>query len=93
MLMVHNTQSISKRNDINLLISQFVRDGIMNAELAKNLCERAANDYPEGSLQKYIKSATKVNLRDCMLFQKKGRDKSVDVVVRRRLDLVDIGKN
>ncbi len=56
---------------------------MMNAELAKNLCERAAEDYPEGSLQKYIESATYVNLRDCMLFQKKGRDKSVDVVVRR----------
>ena len=37
----------------------------------------------EGSLQKYIESATYVNLKDCMLFQKKGRDKSVDVVVRR----------
>ena len=56
----------------------------MNAELAKNLRERAAEDYPEGSLQKYIESSTYVNLRDCMLFQKKGRDESVDVVVRRR---------
>ena len=45
---------------------------MMNAELAKNLRERAAEDYPEGSLQKYIESATYVNLRDCMLFQKKG---------------------
>ena len=83
MLMTHETQSIAKRNDINSLISQFVRDGMMNAELAKNLRERAAEDYPEGSLQKYIESATYVNLRDCMLFQKKGRDESVDVVVRR----------
>jgi len=78
MLMTHETQSIAKRNDINSLISQFVRDGMMNAELAKNLRERAAEDYPEGSLQKYIESATYVNLRDCMLFQKKGRDKSVE---------------
>ena len=83
MLMTHETQSIAKRNDINSLILQFVRDGMMNAELAKNLRERAAKDYPEGSLQKYIESATYVNLRDCMLFQKKGRDESVDVVVRR----------
>jgi hypothetical protein len=83
MLMVHETQSIAKRNDINLLISQFMRDGMMNTELAKNLHECAAKDYPEGSLQKYIESATYVNLRVCMLFQKKGRDKSVDVVVRR----------
>ncbi len=48
---------------------------MMNAELAKNLRERAAEDYPEGSLQKYIESATYVNLRDLrdfMLFQKKG---------------------
>ncbi len=44
MLMTHETQSIAKRNDINLLISQFVRDGMMNAELAKNLRERAAKD-------------------------------------------------
>jgi hypothetical protein len=58
MLMTHETQSIAKRNDINSLISQFVRDGMMNAELAKNLRERAAEDYPEGSLQKYIESAT-----------------------------------
>ncbi len=71
MLMMHETQSIAKRNDINSLISQFMRDGMMNAELAKNLHERAAKDYPEGSLQKYIESATYVNLRDCMLFQKK----------------------
>ena len=83
MLMTHEMQSIAKRNDINSLTSQFVRDGMMNAELAKNLRERAAEDYPEGSLQKYIESATYVNLRDCMLFQKKGRDESVDVVVRR----------
>ncbi len=81
--MTHKTQSIAKRNDINLLILQFVRDGMMNEELAKNLHKGAANDYPEGSLQKYIESATYVNLRDCMLFQKKGRDKSVDVVVKR----------
>ncbi len=73
MLMTHKTQSIAKRNDINSLISQFVRDGMMNAELAKNLRRRAAEDYPEGNLQKYIESATYVNLRDCMLFQKKGR--------------------
>ena len=85
MLMTHETQSIAKRNDINSLISQFVRDGMMNAELAKNLRKRAAKDYPEGSLQKYIESATYVNLRDCMLFQKKGRDESVDVVVRRHV--------
>ncbi len=83
MLMTHKTQSIAKQNDINLLILQFVRDGMMNAELAKNLRKRAAKDYPEGSLQKYIESATYVNLRDCMLFQKNERDKSVDVVVRR----------
>jgi len=83
MLMMHKMQSIAKWNDINSLISQFVRDGMMNAELAKNLRECAAEDYPGGSLQKYIESATYVNLRDCMLFQKKGRDKSVDVVVRR----------
>ena len=57
--------------------------GMMNAELATNLREHAAKDYPEGSLQKYIESATYVNLRDCMLFQKKGRDESVDAVVRR----------
>jgi len=85
MLMTHETLSIAKRNDINSLISQFVRDGMMNAELAKNLRKRAAKDYPEGSLQKYIESATYVNLRDCMLFQKKGRDESVDVVVRRHV--------
>jgi hypothetical protein len=72
MLMTHETLSLAKRNDINSLISQFVRDGMMNAELAKNLRERAAKDYPEGNLQKYIESATYVNLRDCMLFQKKG---------------------
>ncbi len=72
MLMMHKMQSIAKRNDINLLILQFVRDGMMNAELAKNLRERAAEDYPKGGLQKYIESATYVNLRDCMLFQKKG---------------------
>ncbi len=72
MLMIHEMQSIAKQNDINLLISRFVRDGLMNAELAKNLCEHAAKDYPEGSLQNYIKSATYVNLRDCVLFQKKG---------------------
>jgi hypothetical protein len=66
---------------------------MMNAELAKNLREPAAEDYLEGSLQKYIESATFVNLRDCMLFQKKGRDKSVDVVVRKEVsDLVNIGK-
>jgi hypothetical protein len=81
MLMMHEMQSIAKQNDINLLISQFVRDGMMNAELAKNLREHAAKDYPEGSLQKYIESATYDNLRVCMLFQKKGRDESVDVVV------------
>jgi hypothetical protein len=71
MLMMHETQSIAKRNDINSLISQFVRNGMMNAELAKNLCERAVEDYPEDCLQKYIDSVTYVNLRDCMLFQKK----------------------
>jgi hypothetical protein len=49
-----------------------VRDEMMIAELAKNLHKRAAKDYPEGSLQKYIESATYVNLRDCVLFQKKG---------------------
>jgi hypothetical protein len=76
-------QSIARRNDINLLISQFVRDGMMNAELAKNLREHAAKGYPEGSLQKYIESATYVHLGDCMLFQIKGRDESLDVVVRR----------
>ncbi len=53
MLMTQETQPIAKRNDINSLISQFVRDGMMNAELAKNLHELAADDYPEGSLQKY----------------------------------------
>jgi hypothetical protein len=58
MLMTHETLSIAKRNNINFLISQFVRDGMMNAELAKNLRERAAKDYPEGSLQKYIESST-----------------------------------
>ncbi len=73
MLMTHKTQLIAKQNNIISLISQFVRDGIMNAELTKNLCERAAEDYPEGSLQKYIESATYVNLRDCMLFQKRER--------------------
>ncbi len=83
MLMTHKMQSIAKRNEIILLILQFVRDEMMNAELAKNLHQGAAKDYPEGSLQKYIESAIYVNLRDCMLFQKKGRDKSVDVVVRR----------
>ncbi len=72
MLMMHETQSIAKQNDINLLILQFVRDEMMNAELAKNLRERAAKDYPEGSLQKYMESATCVNPRDCMLFRKKG---------------------
>ncbi len=72
MLMTHETQPIAKRNGINSLISQFVRDGMMNAELAKNLRERAAEDYPEGNLQKYIELATYVNLRDCMLSQKKG---------------------
>jgi hypothetical protein len=46
MLMMHETQSIAKQNDINSLISQFVRDGMINAELAKNLRERAAEDYP-----------------------------------------------
>ena len=46
MLMMHETQSIAKRNDINSLISQFVRDGMMNAELTKNLRECAAEDYP-----------------------------------------------
>ena len=35
----------------------------------KKLRERAAKNYPEGSLQKYIESATYVNLRDCKLFQ------------------------
>ena len=73
MLMMHETLSIAKRNDINSLIFQFVRDGMMNAELVKNLRKRAAEDYPEGSLQKYIESATYVNLRDCMLFQKRER--------------------
>jgi hypothetical protein len=53
MLMTHEMQSVAKWNDINLLIWQFVRDGMMNAELAKNLCEPAAENYPEGSLQKY----------------------------------------
>ncbi len=83
MLMTHETQLIAKQNDINLLMLQFVRDGMINAELAKNLREYAAKDYPGGSLQKYIQSATYVNLRDCMLFQKNGRDNSVDVLVRR----------
>ena len=45
---------------------------MMHAELAKNLRKRAAEDYPEGSLHKYIESATYVNPRECMLFQKKG---------------------
>jgi hypothetical protein len=54
MLMTHEMQSIAKQNDINLWISQFVRDGMMNAELAKKLRKHAAKDYPEGSLQKYI---------------------------------------
>jgi hypothetical protein len=49
MLMLHKTQSIAKWNDINSLILQFVRDGMMNAELAKYFRERAAKDYPEGS--------------------------------------------
>jgi hypothetical protein len=44
----------------------------MDAELAKNLHKCAAEDYPEGSLQKYFESTTYVNLSDCMLFQKKG---------------------
>ncbi len=73
MLMMHKIQSVAKRNNINSLISQFVRDGMMNAELAKNLLKCAAENYPEGGLQKYIESATDVNLRDCMLFQKRER--------------------
>ncbi len=68
MLMTHETHSIAKQNVIDLLILQFLRDGMMNAELAKNLCKRATKDYPEDSLE----SATYVNLRDCMLFQIKG---------------------
>jgi hypothetical protein len=50
-----------------------VRDGMMNAELAKNLHKQDAKEYLEGSLQKYIESATYVDLRDCMLFQKRER--------------------
>jgi hypothetical protein len=48
MLMTHEPQSIAKRNDINSLISQFVRDGMMNAELAKTLRERAVDPLIPG---------------------------------------------
>ncbi len=92
MLMMHQMQSIAKQNDINLLILQYVRDGMMNAELAKNLRERAAKDYPEGSLQKYIESATYVHLGDCMLFQIKGETNHLMQQLEEVSDMVDIGK-
>ena len=82
MLLNHESLSISMRQDINALLSQYVNEGVVSADLAENLRIHARNKYPAEKVSKYIQYATYVPLRDSMLFQMyNSSDMKVDVEI------------
>ncbi len=70
MLQNQEALSLSKQNDINLLLSIFAIGDLVDEELATKLQEYVRRTYPKGSVSKYTKYSIYVPVKDSMLFQK-----------------------
>ncbi len=82
MLLNSESLSLSKRQDINALLSRFVRDGIVSEEFAMNLRENSVKEYPEGSVSKYTEWSTYVPFRDAILLQlNSSKDMKAEVII------------
>ncbi len=62
MLVFHEALSIFMRKDINTFLSQFVKEGVLTKDFAKNLQIHATNQYPKGSVSKYTEYSKYVPL-------------------------------